>query len=174
MPPQVTFVKLTDKTIIPIKIFVNKSSNDNQTSIQNKKTIAINSKSLITLNNQPFQIQLSKNYLNSLIIKLKPKILPILIYNKELKSQELILDDNIKIIIPQELIFAIRQTYGLLDVEQQFRGSKTSFSDFTLHLLQAEKKKHTKDDDKIDYTLNNCGFVGRLSYAIRVFIKNAN
>ena len=68
MPPQITFIRLSKDTSIPIKIFIKPSSSN-----QNKSSLAINSKSLITLNNTSpkyFQTRLSNNYLDNLINKL--------------------------------------------------------------------------------------------------------
>lgn len=138
MPPQVTFIKLTDRSTIPIKVFVKKNPNGKTVSTQDKRSVAINSKSLITLNNQPFQIQLSNDYLNSLVSKLKPELLPILIYNDNLESQLLTIDDNIKVVISLKLILTIRRALGMLDPEHPM-FNKLPFSDNTIRVLQVKK-----------------------------------
>lgn len=67
MPPQISFIRLSKDTTTPIKIFTKASSAN-----QNKSSLAINSKSLITLNNSSnyFQTRLSNNYLDNFINKL--------------------------------------------------------------------------------------------------------
>lgn len=133
MPPQVTFVKIADNLSIPIKIFVKKSATTKlSTSSSSSKSIEINSKYLININYQPYHIQLSKNQLNSIINKLKPKILPILIYNNHdqsitnIETQQLIIndeEDTLKIIIPQQTILNVRARLRLINYENFITNS---------------------------------------------------
>ena len=133
MPPQVTFVKIADNLSIPIKIFVKKSATTKlSTSSSSSKSIEINSKYLININYQPYHIQLSKNQLNSIINKLKPKILPILIYNNHdqpitnIETQQLIIndeEDTLKIIIPQQTILNVRARLRLINYESFITNS---------------------------------------------------
>ncbi|KAK6460932.1 single strand annealing-weakened 1 [Scheffersomyces coipomensis] len=73
MPPQIVFLKVSKSQSIPLKIFINKSNHVSPNSTQTTtttKSLAINAKSLITLQNVPinyFHIRLSNNYLQSLI-----------------------------------------------------------------------------------------------------------
>lgn len=134
MPPQVTFVKIADNLSIPIKIFVKKSATTklSTSSSSSYKSIEINSKYLININYQPYHIQLSKNQLNSIINKLKPKILPILIYNNHdqpitnIETQQLIIndeEDTLKIIIPQQTILNVRARLRLINYENFITNS---------------------------------------------------
>lgn len=136
MPPQVTFVKIADNLSIPIKIFVKKSAttklSTSSSSSSSSKSIEINSKYLININYQPYHIQLSKNQLNSIINKLKPKILPILIYNNHdqpitnIETQQLIIndkEDTLKIIIPQQTILNVRARLRLINYENFITNS---------------------------------------------------
>ncbi|RCK56066.1 hypothetical protein Cantr_05454 [Candida viswanathii] len=165
MPPQVTFVKLGSNTDIPIKIFVKKSG----TSTTKKKTVAINSKSLITLNNQPFHVQLSKDYLNALVAKLKLKILPILFDNDSLETQEFTLDDGkIKVVVPQLTILQVRWAFRVLDFEHPL-FKKVWHPDHSMHMLRVEKKG-PDDDNKVDFKYKQERVIGGLKDAVKVFV----
>ncbi|KAK6457644.1 single strand annealing-weakened 1 [Scheffersomyces xylosifermentans] len=91
MPPQITFVKVQQGIVLPIKIFVNKSAAPHASANRSGdvSSLAINSKSLITLNNKSayFHIRLSNNYLNSLInVQIRDVVLAVL-YETPIKDQ---------------------------------------------------------------------------------------
>ncbi|CAX44839.1 conserved hypothetical protein [Candida dubliniensis CD36] len=205
MPPQITFVKITDNLSIPIKIFVKKTSTTTTTTSTTtkptSKSIEINSKYLITVNYQPYQIQLSKNHLNSIINKLKPKILPILIYNNDndndlqesqpltnIETKQLIID-NLKIIIPQQTILNIRTRLGLINYENisneveilsLWKKITNNNNNNNLKMLTVKKKfkfngnqqeDEDKDSKEINFKLKQNYIIDNLNDCIKVYVN---
>lgn len=150
MPPQITFIKLDDRLTVPVKVFVNRNT------VLSVSDISINSKSLITLNNNYFQIKLSNNYLNTLFNDTLNKKITEVLLEKPLNeivnlepSENIIISNiidsiNYKLSIPKILCLTIRfrlnlltpQDYNYLSLINQGNFSeKVLQSDFQMNLL---------------------------------------
>ncbi|ODV81386.1 uncharacterized protein CANTADRAFT_19027 [Suhomyces tanzawaensis NRRL Y-17324] len=85
MPPQITFIQLTSSTVIPIKVFAKSPA----AGTSSPQSLAINSKSLITLTNATnYHTKLSKNYLNTLVESILDDVLETLLH-RPVKDMEI-------------------------------------------------------------------------------------
>jgi hypothetical protein len=144
MPPQITFIKLDDRLTVPVKIFVNRNT------VLSVSDISINSKSLITLNNNYFQIKLSNNYLNSLFNDTLNKKIAEVLFEKPLneivnlepseniKISNIIDSINYKLSIPKILCLTVRCRLNLLTSQDYTYLSLINQGNFSEKVLQSD------------------------------------
>lgn len=196
MPPQITFVKLTSYEVIPLKIFVKRKVQDADNST---KSLAINSKSLITLNNHNnYQTKLSTSYLTRLIddilgSHLKKHLLTTPISEIVKKKVTVInyKDDKIsvKMVIDVQYLIALRVKLGKVDSSDWLLlGVKTSDELYTKYALRKsglglmrwetgmkiliEDEEDNGNDQKKDilYSLKKVEVLGDLERCVKVFL----
>ncbi|KAG7661030.1 uncharacterized protein J8A68_005402 [[Candida] subhashii] len=129
MPPQITFIKISKSISLPIKVFIKQQSTSDSSITKN--SYAINSKSLITLSNNKFQLRLSNNYLSKIISEISSDLKRILFYDRDesvvIQNQEIKIGEKYKLFIPKQVIIEVRMRLGLLNMEQleQYKAPKS-------------------------------------------------
>ncbi|EGW35299.1 uncharacterized protein SPAPADRAFT_58520 [Spathaspora passalidarum NRRL Y-27907] len=185
MPPQIAFISVQNQAI-PLKIFVQGYSNHSTSS--DKKSLAINSKSLITLKNK-FQVRLSQAYINTKVLPIIHDRLVELVTRKDNDesssssghSGHVSVDEKgVKVVVPVKVLQLIRHRLGIeyqMDPNiDRHRGDMRMLVRQSVFVIPREDDGDTIDinsDDKKRqrYKMKSKMIVGDLSDCIRVYMS---
>ncbi|KAI5955942.1 hypothetical protein KGF54_001444 [Candida jiufengensis] len=151
MPPQLTFIQLTNELTIPIKLFIKKYENSKtaQSNTSNIQSLSINEVSPITIHNIT-TLKLSSNQISSIVDKITPLIKPI-VYDvgKQVRTYDLKID-NLKCVVPVDVIIQIRFRLRLIDYEE----AKKSLSDSFFNTMIKDQTFSSKKEEETEIVFN--------------------
>ncbi|KAI5966374.1 uncharacterized protein KGF55_000683 [Candida pseudojiufengensis] len=151
MPPQLTFIKLTNELSIPIKLYIKRfetsknsktKNSESSTSSSTIQSLSINEVSPITIHNIT-TIKLSPNQISEIITKITPIIKPIIYDISKLIQSYKFEIENLKIEIPIDILIQIRYKLRLIDFEEAKKY--LNHSNFTT--LVKKSKFYSKKED---------------------------
>ncbi|RLV96253.1 hypothetical protein JA1_000426 [Spathaspora sp. JA1] len=186
MPPQITFITVKNQAI-PLKIFVQGYSNTSSSS-SDKKSLAINSKSLITLKNK-FQVRLSQAYIETKIIPVIHDKLVELVSKRELNQQDTnqsgqitLEEKGVRLVVPIKVLISIRHRLGIewqLNTDHDtYRGDMRMLVKQSVFTIPREEEEGlqevsdvSEDKKRQKYKVKPKMIVGDLSDCIRVYMS---